>query len=163
MPNAGKSTLLSRVTAARPKIADYPFTTLTPNLGIVNFRDNRFVVADIPGLIEGAHEGRGLGIQFLRHIERTRILLFLIDCSENTIEETYETLREELRSYKVNLLDKPHCVALTKVDIALEQKRKKIVFQDGIPIFRISAVTGEGIETLLQALCDLLNEEKNRS
>jgi len=117
-PNAGKSTLLSVVSAARPKIADYPFTTLSPNLGVVQLSDHRtFVVADIPGIIEGAHEGRGLGLQFLRHIERTRVLAFLIPVDAMDWQEEYDALRHEIRSYSEELSSKPHCVVFTKMDL----------------------------------------------
>jgi len=158
LPNAGKSTLLSRLSAAKPKIADYPFTTLNPNLGIVNYKDFNFVMADIPGLIEGAHTGKGLGLQFLRHIERTRLLLFLIDISEDNVEENFETLCEELGLYQKRLLEKPRIIALTKMDILPEdEKSKKIDFD--FPVKKISAVTGEGIDNLLQSVCSLLKKE----
>ncbi|NUQ19734.1 MAG: GTPase ObgE, partial [Gemmatimonadaceae bacterium] len=117
-PNAGKSTLLSVVSAARPKIADYPFTTLAPNLGVVQLTDHRtFVVADIPGIIEGAHEGKGLGLQFLRHIERTRILAFLIPIDAMDWQAEYDALRAEVTSYSAELAAKPHCVVFTKLDL----------------------------------------------
>jgi GTP-binding protein len=117
-PNAGKSTLLSVISAARPKIADYPFTTLSPNLGVVQLSDGRtFVVADIPGIIEGAHEGRGLGLQFLRHIERTRLLAFLIPIDAMDLQAEYDGLRAEVAAYSADLAQRPHCVVLTKMDL----------------------------------------------
>ena len=158
-PNAGKSTLLSRISSARPKIAEYPFTTLSPNLGIVRHKECTFVMADIPGLIEGAHEGKGLGLQFLRHIERTRMLLLLIDSCEDRLEEQYEVLCEELRSYKVNLLDKPKLIVFTKLDIASEERKEGLGFQTGPhKAHSISAVTGEGLEALLYSICSVLGE-----
>jgi len=151
LPNAGKSTLLSRITAARPKIADYPFTTLTPNLGVVPYKENNsFVVADIPGLIEGAHEGRGLGIEFLRHIERTSVLVVMIDVTSENLAADYETLVHEMESYNPILLQKPRIVALTKMDLVADKKiGEKFLLDAGYPACRISAVSGEGIETLL--------------
>ena len=120
-PNAGKSTLIAAISAARPKIADYPFTTLVPNLGVVRYAEDRsFVVADIPGLIEGAHEGKGLGIQFLRHIERTSLLLHLIDVSEAAVEDpvaSFEIMRQELTSYDPELAKRPFAVVPTKIDV----------------------------------------------
>src|SRR3954470_3707022 len=122
-PNAGKSTLLSVISAARPKIADYPFTTLAPNLGVVQLSDNRtFVVADLPGIIEGAHEGRGLGLQFLRHIERTRVLAFLIPIDSMDWQAEYDQLRGEVASYSNELAQKPHCVVFTKMDLLGEME-----------------------------------------
>jgi GTP-binding protein len=155
-PNAGKSTLISRISAAKPKIADYPFTTLIPNLGIVSFGDYQsFVVADMPGLIEGAHEGKGLGIRFLQHIERTRVLVFLIESVSEDPRNDYETLLSELRSYSKPLAKKPHIIAFTKIDLA-DKKRmdnlKKIRFGKTTPIFMISAITGTGLQELLNAM-----------
>jgi GTP-binding protein len=151
LPNAGKSTLLSRITAARPKIADYPFTTLTPNLGVVQYKEsNSFVVADIPGLIEGAHEGRGLGIEFLRHIERTSVLVVMIDVTSEDWEADYQTLINEMESYNPTLVQKPRIVALTKMDLVTDKTiGEKFLQSMGYPACRISAVSGEGIETLL--------------
>ncbi len=155
-PNAGKSTLISKISAAKPKIADYPFTTLVPNLGMVYYAEEKsFVVADIPGLIEGAHEGKGLGIQFLKHIERTSVLLYLIDCTSETILEDFATLTKELKEFNKDLPKRPTVIALTKLDIAdeeLQKKLKSIKFKKGIPIHYISAVTGEGIEELVKEL-----------
>lgn len=156
-PNAGKSTLISKISAAKPKIADYAFTTLVPNLGIVRYKEyDSFVVADIPGIIEGASTGKGLGIQFLRHIERTRILLFLIDSTnlinaktKKEILKGYEVLLKELKDYEADLLDKPKIICFTKVDAITEDVRKKLdkvkINEDKI---LISSVTGEGLEDL---------------
>lgn len=128
LPNAGKSTFLSVVSNARPKIADYPFTTLTPNLGVVDVEDGRsMLIADIPGLIEGAAEGKGLGDAFLRHVERTAVLLHLVDATSETIPEDYMTIEAELASYKVDLSAKPRIVALTKTDALLPEDRKSVV------------------------------------
>lgn len=160
-PNAGKSTLLSRITSARPKIADYPFTTLTPNLGIVRVDEGKsFVMADIPGIIEGAHEGKGLGIQFLRHIERTKIILYLIDASEDNIEGTYHTLRTELWEYNSELVNRPSMLVLTKKDIwedpgLLEFHPDKL----GIPWIGISALTGENVDQLKYLVWEILEHE----
>ena len=152
-PNAGKSTLLSVVSAARPKIADYPFTTLSPNLGVVQLSDHRtFVVADIPGIIEGAHEGRGLGLQFLRHIERTRVLAFLIPVDAMDWQEEYDALRHEIRSYSEELASKPHCVVFTKMDLLGDMDPPPIEAPQAFGIFAISAVTRRGLDTLLSAL-----------
>ena len=155
-PNAGKSTLISRISAAKPKIADYPFTTLIPNLGIVRYGEYKsFVVADMPGLIEGAHEGRGLGIQFLRHIERTRVLVFLIECTVENPKAQYTTLVKELKSFNEAMLKKPQIVALTKMDLldeAVKKKIKKLSFRKSVPVLPISAVTGEGLKGLIDEM-----------
>jgi GTP-binding protein len=159
LPNAGKSTLLSVISAARPKIADYPFTTLQPNLGIVKYKDyHSFVVADIPGLIEGAHTGKGLGHQFLKHIERTRVLAFLIDITDEHPEETFEILYKELSEFSRIIVQKPYIVVFTKSDIQIDkdipasiQKAQKVVV--------ISAVTGKGIPELKDHLFKLCREE----
>ncbi len=154
LPNAGKSTLLSRISAARPKIADYPFTTLTPNLGVVRYGEfNNFVVADIPGLIEGAHEGRGLGMEFLRHIERTRVLAILIEATSEDWEATYQTLLAELRGYDESLLEKPRVVVLSKMDLC-EDKSAGEVFLRKLkhPACRLSAATGEGLREFLDLM-----------
>ncbi len=151
-PNAGKSTLLSVVSAARPKIADYPFTTLSPNLGVVQLTDNRtFVVADIPGIIEGAHEGKGLGLQFLRHIERTRVLAFLIPIDTMEWQEEYDGLRAEVSSYSAELAAKPHCVVFTKLDLLGEEYVPEIDAPDAFGVFSISAAGRTGLDTLLAA------------
>ena len=159
-PNAGKSTLLSVLSAARPKIADYPFTTLVPQLGVVPYRDFRsFVMADIPGIIEGAHEGRGLGLRFLRHIERNSILLFLIPADAEDPRKYYQILLRELEMYNPFLLNKKRLVAVSKVDIIDAEKREtwNEKLQDLQPIF-ISSHTGEGLMQLKDAIWKLLNE-----
>ena len=151
-PNAGKSTLLSVISAARPKIADYPFTTLAPNLGVVQLSDSRtFVVADIPGIIEGAHEGKGLGLQFLRHIERTRVLAFLIPIDAMDWQEEYDALRREVSSYSTELAAKPHCVVFTKLDLLGEDYVPEIEAPDAFGVFSISAAGREGLDTLMAA------------
>jgi GTPase len=151
-PNAGKSTLLSTISAARPKIADYPFTTLSPNLGVVQRSDNRtFVVADIPGIIEGAHEGKGLGLQFLRHIERTRILAFLIPIDAMDWQAEYDGLRREIESYSTELAAKPHCVVFTKLDLLGEPYVPEIEAPGTFGMFSISAAARIGLEELLDA------------
>lgn len=161
-PNAGKSTLISRISAARPKIADYPFTTLEPNLGVVSAGDDRsFVVADIPGLIEGAHLGHGLGIQFLRHIERTRVLAHLVDVSEASGRDPahdFEVVMEELRSFSEDLVKKPMILVATKIDAAQDPGRidslRKLARRRKLPFLKISAVTGEGLPALKRALAE---------
>ena len=161
-PNAGKSTLISRISAARPKIADYPFTTLEPNLGVVQFDDSRsFVVADIPGLIEGAHLGHGLGIQFLRHIERTRLLAHLVDLSDTSGRdpvEDFETVMQELASFSDDLVRKPMILVATKMDVAQDPERvarlRKLAVERGLPCFEISSVTGQGIDALKFAMAE---------
>jgi GTPase len=163
-PNAGKSTLISRISAAKPKIADYPFTTLIPNLGIVYYGEERsFVVADMPGLIEGAHHGKGLGIQFLRHIERTRVLTFLIPVTSEDPKAEYQTLVKELTAHKKDLASRPQIIAFSKFDIAGESDRKKlqkIKFGKGIPVIFISAVTGEGLKSLTDLMWKKLKSVK---
>jgi GTPase len=151
-PNAGKSTLLSVISAARPKIADYPFTTLAPNLGVVQLSGHRtFVVADIPGIIEGAHEGKGLGLQFLRHIERTRILAFLIPIDAMDWQVEYDQLRAELSSYSAELAQKPHCVVFTKLDLLGEHYIPPIEAPHAFGLFAISAANRDGLESVLAA------------
>ncbi len=151
-PNAGKSTLLSVISAARPKIGDYPFTTLSPNLGVVPMSGSRtFVVADIPGIIEGAHEGRGLGLQFLRHIERTRILAFLIPIDAMDWQEEYDQLRNEVRSHSAGLAAKPHCVVFTKLDLLGDDWLPPIHAPQAFGIFGVSAAARIGLEELLSA------------
>ena len=160
LPNAGKSTLLSRISDARPKIADYPFTTLIPNLGIVRVGDlSSFVVADIPGLIEGAHLGKGLGDEFLRHIERTKILLFLIDCSSSNIGKDYQTLQEELRSFDPSILKKTQMVAITKSDLLSEAQS---TFNIPVDII-ISSVTGDNLDKLKNMLWDRLKPDDSKA
>jgi GTP-binding protein len=154
--------LISVISAARPKIADYPFTTLTPNLGIVRIGMGKsFTVADIPGIIEGAHAGKGLGIQFLRHIERTRMLAFLIESTSDDPKQDFKTLVNELRSYNPGLLEKPSLVVLTKIDIVGTRLKKlgRISFGKGITVFPISAATRTGISELLQAMWNMLEEK----
>jgi GTP-binding protein len=160
-PNAGKSTLISVISAAKPKIADYPFTTLVPNLGLVRYKEGKsFVVADIPGLIEGAHEGKGLGIQFIRHIERTKVLVFLIESISEDPKKDYQILLNELVSFNAAIAKKKKIVALTKLDIAdaeCRKKLKKIKFGRGVITMSISAVAGEGIRELLDEMWKLLS------
>jgi len=164
-PNAGKSTFISRVSAARPKIADYPFTTLTPHLGVVKVGDSpSFVVADIPGLITGAHEGQGMGIQFLRHVERTSVLLHLIDISEDphtNAWKNFAAIVKELELYNPQLLEKAQIVALNKIDLpAVRENVKKSIAQfqkKGIMLYPFSAVTGEGLQDILRKIVTLLN------
>jgi GTP-binding protein len=160
-PNAGKSTLLSVVTAAKPKIANYPFTTLVPNLGIVQYRDMRsFVMADIPGIIEDAHQGKGLGHRFLRHIERNAILLFMVPCDVDNIKAEYATLLNELEMYNPELLDKPRILAITKSDLLDSELRAMIAKElpDEVEKLFISAVSGDGITQLKDLLWARLEE-----
>lgn len=151
MPNAGKSTLLAAISRARPKIADYPFTTLTPNLGVVELSGHRsFVVADIPGIIEGASRGRGLGLQFLRHIERTRILALLIPIDALDWQTEYDQLRAELEAYSAELAAKPHCVVFTKLDLLGELYVPPIHAPGAFGVYAISAVARQGLGELLE-------------
>ncbi|HEY2027302.1 MAG TPA: GTPase ObgE [Gemmatimonadaceae bacterium] len=160
-PNAGKSTLLSVVSAARPKIADYPFTTLQPNLGVVQMSDHRtFVVADIPGIIEGAHEGRGLGLQFLRHIERTRLLAFLIPIDSVDWQSEYDQLRSEVEQYSAELAAKPHCVVFTKTDLLGENEPAPIEAPEAFGVYAISAAARVGLDELKLAWWRRLLEMK---
>ncbi|MCB9995692.1 MAG: GTPase ObgE [Rhodospirillales bacterium] len=156
LPNAGKSTFLSAVSRAKPKVADYPFTTLHPNLGIVKAGDTDFVLADIPGLIEGAHEGKGLGDRFLGHVERTSVLLHLIDITQDNLADVYQTIRGELEEYGHGLCDKPEIIALTKCDALgpelSEDQAKNFEKATGKKAFRISSVAGEGTDEILYAL-----------
>lgn len=159
-PNAGKSTLLSVVSAAKPEIADYPFTTLVPNLGVVPYRDYKsFVMADIPGIIEGASQGKGLGLRFLRHIERNSILLFLVAADSEDIEAEYQTLVQELRLYNPELLDKSRILAISKMDVISDEERVTLQknLPNGIPTLLISAITQEGIEQLKDRIWELIN------
>jgi GTPase len=164
LPNAGKSTLISKISAAKPKIADYPFTTLVPNLGIVSMAQFRsFTVADIPGLIEGAHEGKGLGIQFLRHIERTSVLAFLIEATDTKPKVTFKLLADELRSYKPAILHKAKLLVFTKCDLIDEKQKKKlskITAGKNVPTLLLSAVTGEGIQECKSTMWHLLQAER---
>jgi GTP-binding protein len=161
-PNAGKSTLLSVVSAAKPKIANYPFTTLEPNLGIVSYRDNRsFVMADIPGIIEGASEGKGLGLRFLRHIERNSLLLFMIPADSDDIRKEYEILNNELVKYNPELLDKGRVLAITKSDMLDDELREALAEElpEGVPALFISSVAMQGITELKDLLWKELNRE----
>ena len=162
-PNAGKSTLLSVITAAKPKIADYAFTTLTPNLGIVFYRDKRsFVMADIPGIIEKAHEGKGLGLRFLRHIERNAVLLFLVPADADDINKEYEVLLNELRQYNPELLDKPRLLAISKSDMLDEEMKGMIeeTIKIDIPYLFISSVAQQGLQALKDQLWKMLNPDQ---
>jgi len=159
-PNAGKSTLLSVISAARPKIADYPFTTLEPNLGVVGLPGSRsFVVADIPGIIEGAHEGKGLGLRFLRHVERTRVLAFLLPLDQSDLQAAYDRLRGEIASYSATLADKPHLVVFTKRDVLPEGEYAPTLDTPGAAMrFEISSAAGTGLEELTEALWQFVGE-----
>ena len=164
-PNAGKSTLLSVVSAAKPEIANYPFTTLVPNLGIVNYRDNRsFVMADIPGIIEGASEGKGLGLRFLRHIERNSLLLFMVPGDTDDIKKEYEILLNELRQFNPEMLDKHRVLAVTKSDLLDDEliEMLKETLPTDLPVAFISAVAGMGISELKDILWKELNAESNK-
>ncbi len=160
-PNAGKSTLLSAITSAKPKIASYAFTTLEPNLGIVRYHDDRsFVMADIPGIIEGAHEGKGIGTRFLRHIERNSVLLFMVSCEEEDIAAGYKTLLKELKLYNPDLLAKQRVLAVTKCDLIDAELEKEIarVLPRRVPHVFISSATGEGLDKLKDMLWKALQE-----
>jgi GTPase len=162
-PNAGKSTLISTISAARPKIADYPFTTLEPNLGIVRYHEyDSFTVADLPGLIEGAHEGKGLGMQFLRHVERTRVLAILLESFCEDYEHDLEVLRNELSSYSGELAAKPWFVAISKMDAADEETRERIAgLQRSIDaeVHAFSSVSGEGVSELKDIMWKMIEQE----
>ena len=161
-PNAGKSTLLSAITAAKPKIADYAFTTLTPNLGIVSYRDHKsFVMADIPGIIEGAHAGKGLGLRFLRHIERNSTLLFLVPADADDIAKEYDILLGELKKYNPELLDKKRVLAISKADLLDEELRQEIkpLLPKDVPSIFISSVTQENLEQLKDLLWKTMTTE----
>jgi len=152
-PNAGKSTLLARISDARPKIGPYPFTTLRPNLGVVRLKSGKnFILADIPGLIEGAHKGKGLGLDFLRHIQRTKILVFLLDVTVPDIPLEYNRLKQELKLYDLSLLEKPAILALNKIDLLPDKEKKKIKVNLDLPSVKISALTGVGIKELLNII-----------
>lgn len=164
-PNAGKSTLLSSISAARPKIADYPFTTMEPQLGIVSYRGDRsFVMADIPGIIEGASEGKGLGLRFLRHIERNAVLLFMVPADADDIKKEYEILASELEKFNPQLADKPRVLAISKSDMLDDELRAEMEghLPEGIPHVFISAVTGQGITELKDMLWGEITDERNR-
>jgi len=156
-PNAGKSTLLSSVSRAKPKIADYPFTTLAPNLGIVKSGEyTSFVMADIPGLIEGAHAGKGLGTQFLKHVERCRVLLFMVDANDEDPSESYRLLYREIKKYSPNLLKRKRLLAITKMDSIVGVPRLSTF--EPIDIFPISSISGEGMDHLLATLAKIISE-----
>lgn len=162
LPNAGKSTLISHISAAKPKIADYPFTTLVPNLGVVAYHDETFVVADMPGLIEGAHEGHGLGDRFLKHIERTRVLVHVVDVvplDESSPRENFDVIENELRQYSLDVAARPRLIALNKIDAiggeALAEIRASF-HNVPYPLFPISAVTGKGVDSLVAAMVETL-------
>ena len=156
-PNAGKSTLLSSISKAKPKIGDYPFTTLTPNLGVIPYKDNlSFIMADIPGIIEGASEGKGLGIRFLRHIERNSILLFMIPVTSE-VDKEFKLLHKELKSYNKELLEKKIIIAVTKCDLLSEKELKEMKFNLKQEIIKISSVTGYGLENLKDAIWKKIN------
>ena len=164
-PNAGKSTLVSAISNARPKIANYPFTTMEPSLGIVGYRDNKsFVMADIPGIIEGASEGKGLGLRFLRHIERNSLLLFMVPGDTDDIKHEYEILLNELRKFNPELLDKHRVLAVTKCDLLDDELMDMLreTLPDDLPVVFISAVTGFGLTELKDVLWEELNSESNK-
>ena len=163
-PSVGKSTLISRISNAKPKIADYPFTTLVPNLGVVKVDDTDFVVADIPGLIEGAHEGKGLGIEFLKHIERCKILVHLLDITRDDLKTDYKKLNEELKLFSKELAKKPQILVANKVDATIPEiiEETKKVFKKEKPLF-ISAVTGEGIDAFLYRLKDEVIKHRTKT
>ena len=164
-PNAGKSTLLSALSSARPKIANYPFTTLEPSLGIVPYRDGKsFVMADIPGIIEGASEGRGLGLRFLRHIERNSLLLFMVPGDTDNIKKEYDILLNELQQFNPGMLDKHRILAVTKSDL-LDDELIEMLHEDlpdDLPVVFISSVTGKGVMQLKDVLWEELNSESNK-
>lgn len=158
-PNAGKSTLLSKISNAKPKIADYPFTTLTPNLGIVNYGKNYFKIADIPGLIENAHKGAGLGLSFLKHIEKTKIIAYILDATEENFLEQYKMLKIELESYNKKLLEKKFCVVINKIDKIdnLTELQKKVDSKIGKGVLYLSALNGKDVDKFIKILASLLD------
>lgn len=165
LPNAGKSTLISRISASKARIADYPFTTIEPNLGVVSFGDASFTVADMPGLVEGASEGKGLGLQFLKHVERTKVLLHLVECmplDESDPLDNFELIETELKAYSQAIWERPRIIVISKIDLAspaaVEVLRNSLG-RIGMPVFAISAVTGEGLETLLHEVFTVLERE----
>ncbi len=165
LPNAGKSTFLAAASAAKPKIADYPFTTLAPNLGIVDLSsEERFVMADIPGLIEGASDGAGLGTRFLGHVERTAVLIHLVDCTQTDVVAAWQTVRHELEAYGEELGDKPEILALNKIDAldadTLEMQRNALAEASGVPVRLVSGVSGEGVKELLREAYALVRSRK---
>lgn len=165
-PNAGKSTLLSAISAAKPKIADYPFTTMEPSLGIVDYRGGKsFVMADIPGIIEGASEGKGLGLRFLRHIERNAVLLFMVPADSDDIRKDYEILLNELKEFNPELADKSRVLAISKSDMLDDELREELAKElpEGVPAVFISAVTGQGLTELKDLLWREINSEENKN
>jgi GTPase len=166
LPNAGKSTFLAASSHARPKIADYPFTTLHPQLGVVNVDDHEFVLADIPGLIEGASEGKGIGTRFLGHIERCEVLVHLIDCAEEDPVTTYKTVREELEGYAEELVEKPEIVALSKADQLLpemvEEQRQILEKGIGKKVYIVSGATHEGLKEIHREIRAYIEGERER-
>ena len=159
-PNAGKSTLLSSISKAKPKIGNYPFTTLTPNLGVVAYRDNlSFIMADIPGIIEGASKGKGLGIRFLRHIERNSILLFMIPI-ESEIQKEFKLLLKELKNYNKELLEKKIIIAITKSDLVSREKLNNLKTNFNEEVIKISSITGYGLDELKDAIWNKINSNK---
>ncbi len=159
LPNAGKSTLLSKLSSAHPKIADYPFTTLHPHLGIVKYSNYQsFVMADIPGLIEGASKGKGLGIQFLKHIERTSILALLIECTDENPASTLETLLKEMAAFSSEMMNKPRLVVMSKLDIFQDDYEELPTELSGEKVLSISSITGEGLDILMAELAEMMHE-----
>lgn len=159
LPNAGKSTLLSKLSSAHPKIADYPFTTLQPHLGIVKYSNYQsFVMADIPGLIEGASKGKGLGIQFLKHIERTSILALLIECTDENPASTLETLLKEMAAFSSEMMNKPRLVVMSKLDIFQNDHEELPTELSGEKVLSISSITGEGLDLLMAELAEIMHE-----
>ena len=159
LPNAGKSTLLSKLSSAHPKIADYPFTTLHPHLGIVKYSNYQsFVMADIPGLIEGASKGKGLGIQFLKHIERTSILALLIECTDENPASTLETLLKEMAAFSSEMMNKPRLVVMSKQDIFQNDHEELPTELSGEKVLSISSITGEGLDILMAELAEMMHE-----
>ena len=159
-PNAGKSTFISKVSNAKPKIADYPFTTLVPNLGIVKYGNYRsFVMADIPGLIEGASDGKGLGSQFLRHIERTKVLVYLVECIDEEIYENFVTLKNELKRHNPELIKRPSLLLLTKTDLIPTELLELGKIAKEIPIVQISSVSGQNLNDAIQAIAELIQSQ----
>ena len=159
-PNAGKSTFISKISNAKPKIADYPFTTLVPNLGIVKYGDyNSFVMADIPGLIRGASDGKGLGSQFLRHIERTKVLVYLVECIDEKIYENFVTLKNELKKHNPDLIKRPSLLLLTKTDLIPTELLELEKVSKEIPIVQISSVSGKNLNEAIQSIAELIQSQ----
>jgi GTPase len=167
LPNAGKSTLLAAVSRAKPKIADYPFTTLKPQLGVVRVHDREFVIADLPGLIEGASEGAGLGHRFLGHVERCAVILHLVDATEEDVVRNYRTIRRELEAYGHGLAEKPEIIGLNKADAVpedeLAKKRQKLKRAGKRPVLTLSAATGKGVSEAMAALLKVIDEERAKA